>query len=65
MSGPTTGIVVTADTVYEAIAHGDQEHRDWLREALDAHFAGLPVPPPRGKGTDAYRPDGSDIPPEA
>lgn len=65
MSGTTPTIVVTADSVYAAIAHGDQEHRDWLREALDAHFAGLPVPPPRGKGTDAYPPEGSDIPPAA
>lgn len=41
----------TAEAIFEAIAHGDQEHRDWLKEALDACFAGLPVPPPRGKGT--------------
>lgn len=55
---------VTADSVYQAIAHGDDE-RSWLREALDAHFAGLPVPPPRGRGNDAYIPSGSDIPPPA
>ena len=66
MSGPSSDrCVVTADSVYAAIAHGDDEHRSWLREALDAHFAGLPVPPPRGKGTEAYIPSGSDIPPPA
>ena len=36
--------------LYEAIKHGDDEHRAWLREALILHFAGLPVPPPRKKG---------------
>lgn len=25
-------------TLYRAIEHGDDEHRKWLREALDAHF---------------------------
>ena len=36
--------------LYEAIKHGDDEHRAWLREALVLHFAGLPVPPRRKKG---------------
>ena len=27
------------DSLYEAIAHGDDEHRAWLREKLRAHFA--------------------------
>jgi hypothetical protein len=39
---------VTADTVFEAIKHGDDEHRAWLREACDNLFAGKPAPPPRG-----------------
>jgi hypothetical protein len=41
----------TIDRLYAAIAHGDDEHRAWLREAVDNFFAGKPVPPPRGKGT--------------
>lgn len=38
------------DTLFEAIAHGDEDHRAWLKEAITAHFAGGPVPEPRGKG---------------
>jgi len=32
------------------IKHGDADHQAWLKEAIDAHFAGQPVPEPRGKG---------------
>lgn len=35
------------DSLYRQIAHGDEEHRRWLREALDAYAAGKPVPAPR------------------
>lgn len=40
--------------LYEAIKHGDDVHREWLREALLAWFAGRPVPearsaPPAGR----------------
>lgn len=31
----------------EAILHGDDEHRAWLREAAAAYVAGQPLPPPR------------------
>lgn len=54
MGGPS--VVITPevrqliDSLYEAIAHGDSDHREWLREAIDNHFKGLPVPPPRGGG---------------
>lgn len=41
---------VNSHIVFEAIQHGDTEHRDWLREALDAVFAGRSIPTPRGKG---------------
>lgn len=41
----------TPGSIFAAIAHGDQEHRDWLLEALEAIFAGNSVPPPRGKGS--------------
>lgn len=40
--------------LFTAIAHGDQEHREWLREALRNFADGKPVPPPRGKGTDEH-----------
>ncbi len=36
-------------TLFSAIEHGDDDHRAWLKEAIFAHLAGLPVPPPRGK----------------
>ena len=39
------------DTLFDAIKHGDQEHQDWLRKAIDAHFAGRPVDRPSGKGS--------------
>ena len=42
-----------SDRLFRAIEHGDQEHREWLREALDCFFAGQPVPPPRGGGINA------------
>jgi NTP pyrophosphatase (non-canonical NTP hydrolase) len=39
------------ERLHIAIAHGDEEHRAWLKEAIEAHFAGKPVPEPRGQGT--------------
>ena len=33
-----------AATLFDAIAHGDDAHRSWLREAIEAHFDGRPVP---------------------
>lgn len=37
-------------SLFNAIKHGDEEHRQWLKTAIDAHFAGDRVPPPTGKG---------------
>jgi hypothetical protein len=37
---------VTQETLYEALKHGDELHRRWLREALAAVFSRSPVPPP-------------------
>ena len=37
-------------SLWDAIKHGDDEHRVWLKEAIDAHFAGEVIPEPRGKG---------------
>ena len=30
-------------TLFDAIAHGDEKHREWLNTAIDDHFAGRPV----------------------
>jgi hypothetical protein len=35
-------------SLFDAIQHGDLEHRAWLKEAIAAHFNGDPVPAPRG-----------------
>lgn len=35
-----------ADSIFAAIQHGDERHRAWLKDALQAHFDGRPVPPP-------------------
>lgn len=40
-------VVEARDSLFAAIQHGDAEHRAWLKEAIDAHFAGKPVPPTR------------------
>jgi len=34
-------------TLFDAIAHGDADHRSWLKGAIAAHFAGDPVPAPK------------------
>jgi len=38
------------NSLYDAIAHGDADHRAWLRAAIAAHFAGEPIPAIRGQG---------------
>ncbi|MBV9549813.1 MAG: hypothetical protein JO256_09100 [Alphaproteobacteria bacterium] len=35
------------ETLYDAIAHGDFQHRAWLRKAISDHFAGRPVQRPQ------------------
>lgn len=37
-------------SLFTAIKHGDDDHQAWLAEAIAAHFAGEPVPEPRGGG---------------
>jgi hypothetical protein len=37
----------------QAILHGDDEHKAWLMEAAEAFASYKPLPPTRGKGTDA------------
>lgn len=34
------------DTLFDAIAHGDESHRAWLKKAIEDHFAGKPVTKP-------------------
>lgn len=43
------------ETLFDAIAHGDDEHRAWLKQAIEDHFAGRPVQPVRGKGRSEAR----------
>lgn len=31
------------ETLFPAIAHGDDAHRAWLKQAIEDHFAGRPV----------------------
>lgn len=42
------------DEIYEAIKHGDDAHRTWLKAALRAFFAGQPLP--------QYVPSGQSVP---
>jgi hypothetical protein len=35
-------------TLWPAIQHGSDEHKKWLRQAIENHFKGLPVPPAHG-----------------
>lgn len=30
-------------SLYNAISHGDEKHRAWLKRAIDSHFGGQPV----------------------
>jgi hypothetical protein len=32
-------------SLFDAIAHGDNKHRAWLRNAIEMHFDGFAVPP--------------------
>lgn len=34
------GILRKIDTLFGAIAHGDEKHRAWLKEKIDKHFGG-------------------------
>lgn len=35
------------DALFDFVKHGDEKHRAWLREAIDAFYAGLPRPEPK------------------
>lgn len=45
-----SAIEAKAASLFDAIAHGDDEHRKWLKQAIEDHFAGRPVERPRGSG---------------
>ena len=47
-----------ADALFAAIQHGDEVHREWLREAVHAWFDGKPVPPPRAAHPQPVAPAG-------
>lgn len=34
-------------SLFAAIAHGDEKHRAWLKQAIEDHFAGRPVQRPQ------------------
>jgi hypothetical protein len=53
-SSPSSETV--AEQLYEALKHGDDIHRAWLREAIIAFFAGQPIPPPRVAPTPQTEP---------
>lgn len=45
------------DALFDAITHGDDEHRAWLKAAIAAHFDGAAVPPTSGSGRKDARID--------
>lgn len=32
------------NSLYDVLAHGDDDHKAWLKKAIDAHFSGQPKP---------------------
>lgn len=41
--------------LYDALKHGDDEHKQWLKEAITAWYDDLPIPEPRGNGNKEKR----------
>ena len=39
------------DVLLEGILHGDDEHKEWLTEAIHCWDKNQPIPTPRGSGT--------------
>lgn len=37
-------VVKKLGTLFEVIEHGEPDHRQWLKEAIEAHFTGNPLP---------------------
>lgn len=42
-----TTLQIRVGTLFAAIAHGDDKHRAWLKQAIEDHFAGRPVQRPQ------------------
>ncbi len=63
MTPPDTGRAAELkDTLFDAIAHGDETHRAWLKEAIACHFAGRPVPPPvMRRAGEAAQKEGGEV----
>lgn len=36
-------------TLFDVTAHGEAGHREWLKEAIENHFQGLPMPEYKAK----------------
>ena len=51
ITAPPARVKPVPSGLYEAIAHGDAEHKAWLKAALEAYFAGEPLPPPAAEPT--------------
>ena len=43
------------EAVFAALAHGDDEHQEWLREAIHAIYTNQPIPPTRGNAEKEAR----------
>jgi hypothetical protein len=42
LSVPSAGTTITADTIFSAIKHGDDDHQAWLKSELDRIFTATP-----------------------
>lgn len=52
-------LIVQKNSLFEAIAHGDDAHREWLKESIERHFDGLEVlreAPPMGSAVSPKNP---------
>jgi hypothetical protein len=44
MYNTSTTIEEAAESMFQALRHGDQGHQDWLKAAILAHMKGEPKP---------------------
>jgi hypothetical protein len=42
--GRAVKMLTKIETLFDAIKHGDEDYQKWLKEAIHAHFYGLPMP---------------------
>lgn len=40
----TAAFLDRVTSLFDVLAHGEQGHRDWLEQAIENHFLGLPMP---------------------